>query len=371
MVVAAKRKAKGHAILAARKLEKNNEPVITKDNYNSELNTALTWYTEHYNEKQLLKFALEHFAKIGDKAAVVAINKASDFEVRQLGIICRLADREQYLSEKHTTFIKETAQQLISKHKVAKEKKVDAKPTAPVVSIQERIEEKAREISGEIEGAIDDFILNKGKTDFSVKSYLLAQSASAPVAKRIGDRYIRLYNELTDAINGEDEQLVEGYSYLTARQLKAFHKFVGRIIDDCQQMVQTAKATRAPRARKATPPSKVVSKVKYMKEFAELNLKSCKPEDILTATELWVYNTKYRKVQVYKAETGTLSVKGTTIVGFSLKDSVSQTLRKPEEFFKGLSMGKRALNGAIKKLTTKPSTPNGRINEECVLLGAF
>ena len=47
------------------------------------------------------------------------------------------------------------------------------------------------------------------------------------------------------------------------------------------------------------------------------------------------------------------------------------TLRKPEEFFKGLSMGKRALNGAIKKLTTKPTTPNGRINEECVLLGAF
>ena len=67
---------------------------------------------------------------------------------------------------------------------------------------------------------------------------------------------------------------------------------------------------------------------------------------------------------------GTLGVKGTTVLGFSLKDSVSFTLRKPEEFFKGLSMGKRALNAAIKKLTTKASTPNGRINEECVLLGA-
>jgi hypothetical protein len=29
------------------------------------------------------------------------------------------------------------------------------------------------------------------------------------------------------------------------------------------------------------------------------------------------------------------------------------------------------LNGAIKKITTKPTTPNGRVNEECVLLGAF
>ena len=91
----------------------------------------------------------------------------------------------------------------------------------------------------------------------------------------------------------------------------------------------------------------------------------------LTSSELWVYNTKYRKVQVYKADNGTLSVKGTTILGFSVKDSISMTLRKPEEFFKGLSMGKRALNGAIKKLTTKSTTPNGRINAECVLLGAF
>jgi hypothetical protein len=74
---------------------------------------------------------------------------------------------------------------------------------------------------------------------------------------------------------------------------------------------------------------------------------------------------------VYKTDGGTLSVKGTTILGFDIKESKTMTLRKPEEFFKGLAMGKRALNGAFKKLTTKPTVPNGRVNEECVLLGAF
>ena len=182
--------------------------------------------------------------------------------------------------------------------------------------------------------------------------------------------YVKLYNELADAINSEDEQLVEGYSNFTKRELKAFHKFVGQIIEDCEQMVQTAKATRAPRKRKPVPLSKQVAKMKYMKEFPELKLKSCKAEDIIGATELWVYNTKYRKVQVYKAEQS-LSVKGTSVLGFDVKESKSLTLRKPEEFFKGLSIGKRALNGALKKLTTKPTTPNGRINEECILLGAF
>jgi hypothetical protein len=366
----AKKRMKGHAILQSRKETMANEPVVTLDNYSTSLGVALTWYTEHANEKMLRKFALEYFAKLNKKNEVLAISKATDTEIRQLAIICRLKTREQYLTNKHVDFINETAADLVRKYKIVKEKKVEVKPSN-VISIQQRIDDKAKELAGEIEGAIDDFVINKGKTNFTAKNFLLANSVSAPIAKKIGDMFIPTYNELADAINEEDEQLVEGYSNFSKRELKAFHKFVGDIIDDCHQMVQIAKATRAPRKRKATSPTKVVSKMKYMREFAELNLKSVKPEDILASSELWVYNTKYRKVQVYRAESGTLSVKGTTIIGFNVKDSVSMTLRKPEEFFKGLSMGKRALNGALKKLTTKSSTPNGRINAECVLLGAF
>jgi hypothetical protein len=366
----AKRKAKGHAIIASRKEIIKNEPIVTEDNYTSELNSALTWYSAHFNEKQLLKFALEHFVITANKPAVLAISRATDSEVRQLAIICRLADREQYLTDKHKQFITDTADSLIKKYKVVKEKKEVVAAPSNVISIQQRMEEKAHDLAGEIEGAIDDFVINK-KSDFSTKNYLLANSVAAPIAKRIGELFVKTSEELHAAIAGEDEQLVEGYSNFTKRELKKFAEFVDGIIADCQQQVQTAKATRAPRMRKAVPPSKVVSKMKFMREFAELGLRSCKPEDILSSTELWVYNTKYRKVQVYKADMGTLSVKGTTVIGFSIKESQTMTLRKPEEFFKGLSMGKRALNGALKKLTTKPSTPNGRINEECVLLGAF
>ena len=367
----AKRKAKGHAIIAARKDIIKNEPTVSQETYTGDLNHALKWYSEHFNEKQLLKFALEYFVVKANKPAVLAINKATDSEVRQLAIMCRLALREEYVSESHLQFITDTAEKLITKYKVVKEKKaVVAADAAPVVSIQQRMEEKAHELAGEIEGAIDEFVTNK-KSDFSTKNYLLANNVAAPIAKRIGELFTKTSAELHEAIAGEDEQLVEGYSNFTKRELKKFAEFVDGIIVDFQQQVQTAKASRAPRKRKATPPSKVVGKMKYMKEFAELKLKSCKPEDILSSTELWVYNTKYRKVQVYKAEMGSLGVKGTSILGFSVKDSLSFTLRKPEEFFKNTALGKRGLNAAIKKLTTKPTTPNGRINEECVLIGAF
>ena len=367
----AKRKAKAHALLAKQSAVRSNEPQLDTENYNLSIGQILQWYTEHSTEKQRRKYALEHFAKQKQLKEVFAVNKASDSEIRILGILCRLIAREQPLSDEHKAKIDSDVAILVAKYPHVKEKKVDVKPTN-VINIQERIDQKAHDIAGEIDGAIDEFTMS-GCTgiSFTTRGYLLSKEVSAPVAKRIGEFYIGLYNELADAINGEDEQLVEGYSNFTKKQLKAFHKFVGQIIEDCEQMVQTAKVSRAPRKRKAVLPSKVVGKMKFMKEFAELKLKSCKPEDILTASELWVYNTKYRKVQVYKAESGTLSVKGTTILGFSVKESTSLTLRKPEEFFKGLAMGKRALNGAIKKLTTKPSTPNGRVNEECVLLGAF
>jgi hypothetical protein len=135
-------------------------------------------------------------------------------------------------------------------------------------------------------------------------------------------------------------------------------------------MVQTAKANRTPRKRKPVPIGKQVAKVKYMKEFAELKLQSVKPENMVDAKEIWIYNTKYRKLQVYKSEHG-LAVKGTSLIGFDVAESKSVTLRKPEEFFKGLALGKRGLTAALKTIKTKPTAPNGRINQECIILGAF
>jgi len=366
MATATKR-AKAHATLR----KTIDEPMLDQENYNVSLTSALVWYRDNVDEKKIRKFAIEYFAKLDKKREVIAINKAGDYDVRQLGVLCRLVSNGNTLSEDHMQTIDNLVKHIISKEALPQKIKEDKTVIVPVAtpSIQDRMDEKAHELAGEIEGAIDDFVTNKAS--FSAKNYLAANQVAAPIAKRIGELFSRRIPEVKQALDGDDDQLVEGYSNFTKRELKKYLAFLEEIVSDCQQQVQTAKANRAPRKRKAVSPTKVVAKMKFMKEFAELSLKSCKPEDILTSTELWVYNTKYRKVIVYKSDGGTLSVKGTTILGFDVKESKSMTLRKPEEFFKGLSMGKRALNGAFKKLTTKPTTPNGRINEECILLGAF
>jgi len=367
MATTAKR-AKAHATLR----KTIDEPMLDQDNYNVSLTNALVWYRDNLDEKKIRKFALEYFAKLGKKKEVLAINKADDYDVRQLGVLCRLVSNENVLSDDHMKTIDNMVNHIIRKEALPQKIKEDKTVAVPVatVSIQDRMDEKAHELAGEIEGAIDEFTTTKS-SKFSTKSYLAANQVAAPIAKRIGDFFAGRIPEVKEALDGDDKQLVEGYSNFTKRELKKFLTFLEEIVSDCQQQVQTAKANRAPRKRKAVSPTKLVSKMKFMREFPELKLKSCKPEDIITSTELWVYNTKYRKVTVYKSDGGTLSVKGTTILGFDIKESKTLMLRKPEEFFKGLALGKRALNGALKKITTKPTVPNGRVNEECILLGAF
>jgi putative N-acetylmannosamine-6-phosphate epimerase len=67
----------------------------------------------------------------------------------------------------------------------------------------------------------------------------------------------------------------------------------------------------------------------------------------------------------------TLSVKGTTIIGFDADKSVSKTLRKPEEQLKEFAKaGKIALRTFMKDIKAVETKLNGRIGIDILLLKA-
>ena len=376
MATTAKRK---QLIEKAERMMKGVERTLRPEHYMLDLLSALNYYNASHEDKEKKKWLIQHIAQT-DKKLAVEFLKVDEYHFRHAGILARLIDGGSSLQEKEFNhfqerleFLKDQVGARQKSQDKADKKSADAASAAlpsNVISIQQRMDEKAHELAGEIEGAIDDFCINK-TSNFSTKNYLLANQVAGPIAKRIGEFFTPLAAELREAQAGECEQLKEGYSYLSKREMKKFIEFVDSIISDCTQQVQTAKVNRAPRKRKPVSPIKLTARVKYLKEFPELSIKSVNPSNIVDSTEVWVYNTKYRRVAVYKAENGSLSVKGTTIVGFSVMESKQMTLRKPEEFFKGLTIGKRPLNAKFKTLTTKPSQPNGRINEETIILGAF
>jgi len=135
-------------------------------------------------------------------------------------------------------------------------------------------------------------------------------------------------------------------------------------------LAQEAKINKKPRAKKPTDKSKVVAKMKYLKQDDKLKLVSVNPEDIIGAGELWIFNTKTRKLGKYvAAEYQELGVKGTSIVGFDLNKSVQKTLRKPEEQLKEFkSAGKVQLRKFLDDIKAVDIKLNGRLNEDTILL---
>jgi hypothetical protein len=103
-------------------------------------------------------------------------------------------------------------------------------------------------------------------------------------------------------------------------------------------------------------------------------LASISPLDILDATELWVYNTKTRKLGKYVVDDmygsgAKLGVKGTSIVGFNESQSVQKTLRKPAEQLAELKRaGKVVLRKFMDEIKTTQTKLNGRINDQTILI---
>jgi hypothetical protein len=348
----------------------SGEPFIDPENYRISLMRALNWYTANEDEKKIFEYASTFVKTTPDlKAFAPYIRHANYMDVKPIGVIARLLSREQYVSEEHVARVRTMLERIKRSHVEPKEEAKEEAPAVVAPSIQDRILESARRFASEVDAQIDEYVTTKSN-DFSMKAYLSSSSISGPVAKKIGELYKPLSEEIGIAIQGSDSQVKEGWSFLTKPQLKKLSMFVQGIIDACNQQVVSAKAQRKPRARKEKPASVIVAKMKYMKEFADLKLKSVNPTSIVGASELWVYTPDKRKLTVYRAaNNGTLSVSGMSILNYDLASSEVKTLRKPEEFFKGLSStGKRALANAWKAVKSKTTSPRSRINEDMILL---
>ena len=252
--------------------------------------------------------------------------------------------------------------------------KEEAKKDVYVPSIQERLREVALNMTDEIEKAYESFQVDPENFDpkaFKVLNLLKSQQAKAAHARVIRDFYARDLAELEELASGKaDEQLREGYSHRSKKQIRNLITFLTEVKNACEMLMQEAKVNRAPRKTKAVSKDKIVAKLKYKKSDEPLKLVSINPVDIIGSKELWVYNTKSRKLGKYvAAEFSDLSVKGTTITGFDELKSVMKTLRKPEEKLKEFkSAGKVALRKFLEDINAVDAPMNGRINEEIVLL---
>jgi len=301
----------------------STEPVINPLDYTNSLVQVLNYYNSAFDNKDKRKWFMSYVGK-----KTTEFDKLSDHEFRSIGTMIRLKQRDQPLDQRELDFIDRQVE--ILRNRAAGEKIISQfeaqveKEDKPKVSIQDRVLEAASTHVGEIHGLIDEFILN-GK-DVDIASYLKANEVSPQVSKHIPEAFSATLKELYEYIDGEDKQLVEGYSNIGKVKAKKLIKILESIPDACAQQAVSAKAARKPRAKKVKPPSVVAKNVKYMKENAEFGIKSVAPEKIIGSTEVWIFNTKYKKLQVYRS-TETLGIKGTVILNYDVSTSGAKTLQ--------------------------------------------
>ena len=360
---------------ASRSRVNPNEPVWAAidpnfSSYKKEKAYATTWMANSFTTKDL-KDATIKYSKIHRKKEMKKFHYSSINQIYfvSVGKYCHIMNKGGSLSQYTLDWLDVKWKELEERGKdLVEETPTETKK--PVVSIQERVREKISEYIAEIEEQVDLFSESGYKSEFDMYKWLMNNNVKAQPANAIADYYVPWCDELKETITKKDEQLVEGYSHMKPAQIKKFVEFLDNIIKDATTWGANQKTVRKTRTKKAPSIEKQIAKIKYSKENKELKLVSINPALIIGCNQLWVFNTKYRKLMRYDASGPTgLSIKGTTLQGYDVETSMSKTVRKPNDVLpRVLNGGKIVIRKLMDELNSKSSVPNGRINGDTVLL---
>jgi len=346
-----------------------SEPTVTEDSTQAELAVAYNWFNYFYTSDDAKAFTISYLKSINyDKDIIRKLNQVKCVELHSIGWNCRLLHTGSSLPDGIWQSIELRLMELASEVVEVSETEED-QPQKNVVTIQDRIASRASDLIAELEEELDVFY-KEGVIQFDVKKWALEKAIKPPVAKRITDHFRPQYEEITEALKGEDPDLVEAYKGWRKPVLKIMALFIKKIIDHLDEAAAAQVSIRKPRKKKEKPAHVLVSKLKYKVEDKDLNIKSVQSKDIIHAQQLWIYNTKYRNLSVYNAlGPSGLSVRGTTIIGYDQDSSVTKKLRKPEQVIpQVLNEGKVGLRKIMSAIKTTETKANGRCNEETILL---
>ena len=350
-----------------------SEPDLRGDVSDAQVIQAYNWYNYFYDSDQAKTWVIEYLKEFhkSEKELIKNVSRIDSNHCRTSGWNCRilllggalpkeLADRN--LERIRTLAGKASRDEAVQEEVSAKEE------VKQVISIQERVINRANDLIAEIEVQLDNYY--RDGTMFKPSDWLSQQDVKPAIAQRIADYYKPLYSEVFDAFNGKDEQLREAYASWRKPKLRLYVEFIKSIIAAAETRATIAKTIRKPRKKKEKTPLQLVSKLKYKVKDDEFKFVSVDPKQIIGCNQLWVFNTKYRTLAVYNAMgPAGLNVKGSTLTGFDEKTSIVKKLRKPtEQVNKLLDGGKVVLRKFMDEIKCKSKEANGRINNETILL---
>ena len=323
-----------------------------------------------------------------DKEEIKIILKNPDWRFSSSAKYAWCWDKLGYMPERFAEFYTSRKEGLLQTGKeVVEEQQEKKKEAKPKISIQERMLEQVTDLCGDWDDLLDQFVekekfeLKKFDPEKDMKVYGggLIKPAHAKIVK---EQYEGIYAEALENLAGTCEQLKEAYSFMDKKMKKDYVAFFEKINAACDAIILTGKANRKQRKPRARSKDAIIKKLKFQLNDGALGIASISPTDVVYANEVWVYNTKTRKVGVYhalnkdprnlqRAGAG-LMVKGTTFQDFDPETSVQKTLRKPaEQISNWTGNAKTKFAKTFDEVKTTATKLTGRLNDTTIILKAF
>lgn len=354
---------------------------FTDEEFDHEMRKSLRYYNYFYSSKELKKYLVEWLKQTAgvahklDAVTITRFAKSTDgYTPLTAPALIKAHSKGMPLREREIKYIIGAVTKALALDdndiKVLEEVSDKTKPAVKVPTIQDRMNEIMKTHILHFE-ELEDSLYEGATVDPRAYEYLSGKTVPQAMLGKIQAVFERRYAEITEAKTTKDEDLKDAYAYMKTADWKRYDAFYTKLFEGIAQYGQVKKATKKAAVRKPPQKEKLIAKLKYAKNDTTNKLVSINPVDIIGATELWVYNTKTRKLGKYVAEDmgGALGVKGTAITGFNESTSVQKTLRKPEVQLKEfLAAGKIELRKFMDNIKATDIKLNGRINLDTILL---
>ena len=309
----------------------------------------------------ILEYVKTHSDNASEEIAAIQAVSVVKYEYsHRPSLLARLATRGAILSDPQRKAVETEIAQLVNTGKEIIANPEREESTGHKPDIQDNIKKFAMENLGEFETGVDvSLYAGTISESFHVFEKMKEFGFKANHARVIKEYY---QTQLDDVNQPDGEEI-----YRKAGLLRKIYEF---IISECDRYAGVVKTPRKPRKIR---PDKMVKKVKYLEKDETLKISSIHPIKIINATELWVFNTKYRHLIYFKAKDADgFRIKGCTLKNYDVKESYGKTLRHPETQLPEL-LGLTRANSLkmIEGIKAVPKPQKGRINDNCLLLKVY
>lgn len=353
--------------------------VTTLEEFDKKLSSALNFYNYYLDRDDYIPIIHEYMKQNGyskNNLQLIAKIPKTAGNVIVVGKLCRIFNMGAPDFHDYRKMVKKSIAGLLNSAKTDSEKTstpVESKVKKP--NVHEIMQEKVREkVLVELEGMLDSWCNTSTKVvKFPLVTVMRGENIPVSATGEVKEWLTKQRNEYNEAFEKTCDQMVEGYSYLSKAALHNRIKALDEMLNELVLYKSSKAASRKPRVKKPKSAEKQVQRVKYMAESKDYSMRSCDPTRIIGANAFFIFNTKYRRLTVFKAKNRDgFTVSGTSIKDFDEDNSFSLTLRKPQDYLPIIAAKtERQIEKALDELKTKRKSANGRINQDTILIRAL